>query len=294
MRNTRGLKCGIRCVAAFGVFFSVIASAQMPDDYCQILDRMEDPVWDVYLGYVDEVAGDDFRQVGFAEAGMGAGLFYAHTPIGDFDLKARLDTVTFTGKGEPKLPEVVGAAVIDLDYILRFYYGNSLRLGFAPGVYTQFSGLDGDHLFYPFRVHGLLAFNPYTSGLLGIDFYPGFDRLIHPRAGIRWAATDFLLFDFFYPESRITLYPIRWLTLRAGIEVRDYFEYQLKNSDERNRMMINEIRIYGGMDIRLTSAFQLMIEGGNAIERSIEFDKHDSKRSLDDAYFVRIGVGGLL
>jgi hypothetical protein len=268
--------------------------AQYGSDYCQILDRLDDPIWHAYIGYADRARIEGFGKTGMMEAGAGSGLIYFRTDFGEIDLKAAVDSVFFTDSGGVRLPNHVSAARLDLSYVIRLEEGHALRLGFEPGFYSEIEYADSDHLFYPFSIHGIRAFTPNVSGLAGLNFYPGFDRLVDPRLGIRWGISDYLLLDVFYPKTEIVFRPnVEW-ALRAGVEFREYLEYQLKSRDDRKRLMMDETRIYVGVDKLISHDIQLMFQIGRLVDRSIDFRRFEQEKDLDNAYFFRIGVGGLI
>lgn len=289
----------IRRMIGAALFAGLIAAppqapAQYGADYCQILDRFEEPIWLGYAGYVNKARIQGFDDVGMAEAGVASGLFYLHTDFGEVDLQAAVDSVFFSGGSDARLPGHVSAARLDLNYVLRFEYGYALRLGVEPGFYSEIAHANTDHIFYPFSIHGLRSFTPNISGLAGLNFYPGFDRLIDPRLGIRWAISDYMMLDLFYPKTEFVFRPTIDWAFRAGVEIREYLEYQLKSTDDRERLMMDETRIYLGADCLLTDTIQLSVRAGRVVDRNIDFKRFDLEKKIEDAYFVRIGIGGLI
>ncbi len=270
------------------------ATAQYVEEYCQILDRLDEPIWQAYAGVVGKSRVEGFRDTGMIEAGGHFGLLYFRTGFGEFDLRAAIDSVFFTRSADIDLPHHVSAARLDLRYVMRLQDGYALRLGFEPGLYSEIEHASTDHLFYPFSLHGIRAFTPELSGLAGLNFYPGFDRLVDPRVGVRWAPSDYLMFDVFYPQTEIVFRPNFDWALRAGVEFREYLEYHLKNTDDRRRLMMDETRIYLGVDRLITQDLQWMVRIGRLVNRSIDFRRFEQEKDLDDAYFVRIGIGGLI
>ena len=273
---------------------SVTAWGQVEEIDCQIVDRFDDTLWDVYGGFTDEVAGDGFRNLGIIEAGAGTWIYYDRTRFGEFDLNLRVDSLFFTGRGVPRLPEHLTATRLDLEYTVRMPGYTALRLGVAPGLYSELHHVGSDHLFVPFRVHGVYAPTLDASILAGVNVYPGFDQLIDPRVGIRWEMMDNFLLDLFYPKSEIAYRADRGLGARVGVEMREYLEYRLRSSDERKGLTINEYRAFAGVDYTARNGFRLMVLGGYAFDRELEFRNVAGKLSLDDAWFFRVGSGGAL
>jgi hypothetical protein len=281
----------IGLASAIGIATASVAMGQS-DPYCHILDRIEEPIWELYGTYVEEVPGSGFEKLGMFELGGSSGLFYYRGTRSTLDVRGHVDTLSLTGKGSVPMPKTVAKANVDFDYALRLPDGLALRMGFAPGVYSEVSGLGSDSFYYPFRLHVLRVLTPDSSGMAGIDFYPGFDRLLHPRIGARWAVSEYLLFDIFYPETRLVFRPTWWISFHAGVQFNDFEEYRLKSSDNRKSLMIRETRMFLGTDVALTSQTHLMIQFGRIADREIDFRENAPRRKLDDAYFARVGIGG--
>ncbi len=267
--------------------------AQYGQRYCQLLDRMEEPFWKAYTGYTTREKLPEGKAA-LIEAGGGTGLLYLRTNIGDFDLRAAIDSVFFLGSGGIDLPDQVTAARLDLAYVMRFNDGYALKLGLQPGVYSEFSGFKERDFFIPFSAQGILAINDSLSAMAGLQFYPEFDQLISPRAGLRWAITDFLLLDLFYPASRLAFRPTYDWTLFVGASQREALEYQLKKRDDRRALMLDETRYFIGVDRVLSDTTQWMFEAGRVVDREIDFRRVTGASDLEDAYYFRIGIGGMI
>ncbi len=273
---------------------SLLAGSQTNAPYCQILDRADEPIWHGRIGYVHNGKVDQFDKVSMLELSVGSGIFYARTPAGEFDLRADFDSTTFLRRGDIRLPDQVGAIRLDLDYVARLDDGYALRLGFAPGFYSQITHLRSDHLHYPFRIHAIRALQPDVSLLAGLDFFPRYDRLIEPRAGVRWNISDFLLLDAFYPNSEIVFRPTPNWAIRTGVEFNRKSEYALKSSDDRDRLEMRETRIYLGVDRLLYHDLAVLFRIGRVVDRSVDFRRLAPSRDIDDAYYIQIGIGGLI
>jgi len=278
-----------------GMVLLGLNGARAQNEYNQILDRMEDPVWSVYGGYVtkESVQKRD-GDVAISEWGAHSGLVYFRTGIGDLDLKAELDWKVFIGSGGMNLPDEVGSLRLKFDYITRLDDGYALRLRLRPGFYGELTEFDGNALFFPFGVAGVKSIGPSAAGLVGLNFYPGFKRLIVPELGVRWAISDFLLVDAFYPESRVVFRPNMDWALRVGFSFPDFVEYRLSSGDDRRAVMLDEMRMYAGVDYMLSDGIALMFEAGRVVNRSIDFRKIEGERDVDDALYFRIAIGGLL
>lgn len=283
------------CHLAFAaVFIGHQAALAQWSDYCVLLDRMEEPIWHYYGGWVTASRVEGAGKTSQLEWGASAGLWYHRTAFGEFDFRAAIESMTFTSSAGLNVPTTVAAAHLDLRYVTGFDNGYALQLGMEPGLYSEIRHAGSQHLFFPFSIAGIRAVNPSLSLLGGLNFYPGFDRLVDPRLGARWVVSDFLLIDLFYPASQVVVRPTMNWTVRAGVEIRDYLEYQLKRSDERDRLMIDETRLYVGMDWRQWNERHFFIEAGRLVDRSLSFRRNESRRDLGDAYYLRLGFAHYL
>ncbi len=271
------------------------ARAQPPSvAYCVLLDHYDEPVWSSYAGHVDRSRGDGFKSLGQWELGAHTGLFYAHTAFGEWDLRGGIDSIFFTGKGQHRLPDHLAAVRLDVDGTWRLAGDNALRLGFAPGFYSEIHKARSDHLFYPFRVHGIRAFTGDLSGLLGMDFYPGFDRWYNPRLGVRWMISDFLMLDAFYPKTEMVFRPAMAWTTRIGMEFEEVWEYRLKSRDDRKGLRMKGTRIYAGVEYEMINQVAWILQIGRMVDRSMQFRRNYPTLEINDAYFIRFGLGGML
>lgn len=271
-----------------------ISFAQQGEAYCPLLDRMEEPIGHVSFGFVPESRIERFGHMGQLEMGGGAGLLYRRTVFGEWDVRAAFDAIYLTGDDGIRLPGYLAAIRLDIDYIYRMHDGYALRLGGAPGFYSEFSHLETDHFAFPFHVHGIRAFRPDLSALLGLHVYPGFDRLLSPRAGVRWVISDYLMLDAFYPRTEAIIRPgFEWI-IRAGMEIRKNMEYHLKGSDDRKRFMMDETRMYIGVDRLMLNDAHFIFRLGRVVNRNVDFGRFEPGKNVSDAYFVQFGIGSYL
>lgn len=289
MRWGRSIVLGL--AVAFG---GHSASAQHGAGYCQLIDRIEDPAWKLAASYTARERIEDGKNAGIVEVGAAAELFYFRTSVGDLDFKALADSLFFVGSGGINLPSQVSALRLDMSYLRRTDDGYALKLAFQPGFYSEFKGFRSRAFYVPFSVQGIRTFNESVSALGGLQFYPGFDRKVDPRLGVRWAVSDMVLVDLFYPASQISFRPNFDWTFSVGLAKREFLEYRLKRSDPRGSLQLDEARWYVGVDRTISDTLQLMFEFGYVFNRKVDFDHVESSRDWDDAMYYRIGVGGLI
>lgn len=278
-------------------FGPLSSPAQLYDaPYCQILDHVVEPVWDASIGYItrEDIERDGAGHFGIVELNAGSGLVYLETDQGTFDLRTSLELLVLTGDGDIALPDQVGSFTLDLHWILRFPSGFAVKLGAFPGFYSDFEDLSGKDLFIPLEVQAIQAFNESVSGMVGLALFPGFDRVVDPRVGLRWGIYDAWLVDLFYPESRIAFAPDRALQVYVGIYTRPQPEFQLQKDDDRDRFMFDETRWFVGLDRALSGLTQLQVRAGKVINRKIDFENNFRSADVEDAFYLTVGIGGTL
>ncbi len=287
-------------IAAFAglalfTFVGTHAHAQQSWPYCQILDGTEAPAWQADVEYTakGQVSGDGGSDVSVWNIGGGGGLYYWRTSAGDIDLTGAYDVWFWDGNGGIALPDRTAALRLRADYIVRNWDGSALRVGIKPGIYSDTEELSFDSIYVPFEVLGIQAFNPRVSGLIGVAIYPGFDRVFDPRFGVRMAAADSVRVDVMYPESRVTFRPDDW-ELYAGIRHDAVNEFRLEEDDARKQFSFRETRAYFGSAWPAGEALRMEAEVGIAFNREVDFKREAPGRDIEDAWYIRIGIGGAL
>ena len=264
--------------------------------YCQWLDRVDRPAWELQAGYVDQarVEAPDGHRYAVYEFSGGGGLFYGAAPGGSVDLSGAYALHAFEGDGGLDLPNQTLDAHLDAAYAWRSWDGRSLRLRAQPGLYGEVDGLDGSAFQLPLEILGVQALSPQLSGQLGVALYPGYQRSFDPRFGVRYALSDTWSVDLQYPESRVL-----WRE-PAGREA--YFlirndpinEYSLESGDPRRALRWEETRAVVGWVQPLGGAVRLRVEAGYVFNRSVDFARGSPPRAVEDAVMVGLGFGGAL
>lgn len=283
-------------IALFAVFACAVivtSAANPPNVLCQILDQPDDTIWYASGSYADGARVAGGSRLRMLETRAGAGLFYARTPAGEFDLHVKMDATTFIERGDLRMPDQVAALRLNLDYVARLQDGYSLRMGFAPGFYSQITHLNTDHIYFPFSLHGLYAFSPEATAVFGFNFYPGFDRFLEPQAGVRWGISHYLTLDVFYPSSEVVFRPaVNW-ALRAGVDFKRKTEYRLKRADERQSLIMKETRLYVEVARMITPELRMMVRLGRIVDRDLDFKRQTPARGVEDSGYLQIGVAGV-
>ncbi len=279
------------------VSFALVCSvqAQRPWPYCQILDGTEAPAWRAYADYTGagRVKTDGGRDIAVWTLGGGGGLYYWRTGAGDIDLAGEYDLRFWDGSGGIALPNRTAALRVRADYVARNWDGSALLIGIRPGIYSDLEELSFDSLYMPVEVLGIQAFNPRISGVIGVAIYPGFDRAFDPRFGVRMAAAERVRVDVMYPESRVIVRPDDW-ELFAGLRHDAVNEFRLEDDDARKMMAYRETRAYVGTAWPVGDLFRMQAEAGLSFNREIDFKREAPGRDVEDAWYIRIGIGGAL
>ena len=288
--------CGLgRWIFLFPLLLAAAASAQSSAyPYNQYLDRNDEPYGEGYVGYTlqADVDAPGVNSLGFVDFSAGGGFLYFDTAIGTFDIKGGIDGIVFVDGGGLKLPNQVGTAALGLLYTWRDYSGLSLQVDAWPGIYSDWRDIDGGDLFMPFGLTALYAVSPEFALLAGFEIYPEFQREIDPRLGLRWAPLENLVVDLAYPESRVTFSPSLEWDLYAGASMIKTLEWQLKRTDERDHLMIDENRVFAGLRKLLLNDLKLVFEAGQVFDHELDFTEGPAI-SVEDALYFRTGVAAV-
>ena len=287
-------KFAFAAVAWMAASFTALAQQSYP--YCQILDGSEAPAWRAQLGYTAEadVEAPEGSGVAMWSASGGGGLYYWRTDLGDIDLAGLYDLWLLDGSGGVDLPDQLAALRLQASMLSRNWNGGALQVSVYPGIYSDLQDLSLEDLFLPFQVLGIQAFNPQISGVMGVMIYPGFDRTFDPRFGIRAAPADSVRVDLMYPESRVTFRPDNTWEVFGGLRHSAVNEFRLEEDDPRDQFSFRETQFYAGFALPLEAGVRLSAELGYALNREIDFDRVEPARDLDEAWFIRVGIGSEL
>lgn len=270
-----------------------LADRQYP--YCQIVDRVLEPGADLSLGYApEEKVADSTSKFGFVETIADLALGYYRTGAGDFDLSLHFRLWSEMGSNHYDLPDQFGFLRLKVQWDWRTQDGLTYRIAGYPGIYSALEDLAFDDLFVPFSLSGIQAFNERLSAQAGLSVYPGFDNVIDPIVGLRWAPADDWTFDLGYPETRGLWKALPGATLLAGYQVNRTWEFSLAESAPYNHFMYYDQRLYGGLDVEIADFTQLMFRGGWLFGRNLDFSSGIYRDSeIERGYFFSIGIGGL-
>jgi hypothetical protein len=290
--KTLPLSLTILCLAC-----TAAALAQDVDaPFCQILDRYDDePIWYARTGYivhedVDEPGGKDF---GILDLEAGTGLAYFQTSRATIDVRAAVDAMVFLGSGGIDLPDQVGFLGFDINWTRRNARGGAFQFSTQPGLYSDFEDISGNDVSFPLGFAWIRSISPQLSLQTGLRVFPGFDREVDPKLGVRWSPDDFWIIDLFYPESRVGFAPNPDWRFFLGWERLVYPEYQL-SGDPRDRFQVDEDRLYLALQHAVSDTTHLLFEIGKKRNREYDFERRAPGADIDDALYFSLGLGSFL
>jgi hypothetical protein len=275
-------------------FLPGLALGQGSYPFCQILDRVDSPPWEVHGTYVANAGvsgtgGDDF---GILRINGGGGIGYYRTGIGDFDITGNYEAQFFSGDGGLDLPDLLGAASVKGSYVWRNADGQAYRLSASPGLRSDLREITMDAFYVPFEFMAIQSFSPDVSGQIGVAVYPWLEELFDPRFGIRWAIDETLVLDLMYPESKLVFTPVEGWDLYAGAKVDNTPEWTI--DDRRDHILLDETRAYMGLNHPVAPGLRMMYQVGYVFNRKVDFKDIQGESDVDDAIYLSVGLGGPL
>jgi len=266
---------------------------------CQILDNDICPIYGAELALVTGARFGDYGDSGLVElSGYWEGPYFRDILLGG-DIGVSFDGVFtfFTSSADIHLPSQLAALAIDVDYVLRYSGGTSVKCGISPGIYSDLGGIGGNSLDFPMSVAMIQAFNPDASGIVGMQIRPRFQTKVMPIIGVDWQVADLLRVSAMLPESRLTWYVDRYWSAHVGFEWNN-MSYALNESGDfdREQMEIEDFRLHCGVTHHLSDEIQLTGEIGSVIGRGVEFREDaeplDSSLEVENAVLMSIAIGG--
>lgn len=264
---------------------------------CQILDKACGSQYALSLAYMPESSVKDNGDTSMMELdGTWEFAYYRDVLMADVDL--RLDGgVVMLDHANIDLPGELIDLALNAGVTWRYVNNTALQLRTRPGMYSELDGIDGDSFFIPFSGSLIWAVHPELSGSLGVEIRPGFDRAVVPVARVEWEASQDWRMSAGWPASRVTYYGLRDWTLYGAFDWRsDSYSADDRGSVDRERITLEDFRLYAGAAYSLSAELQVVGECGAVLDRSVEFERVAegllSENGLDSGLFVRVGVVG--
>ena len=295
MKKARMAGCFLGLIVCVGAR-ATAQDYQNPFYYCTLLDQETETIWDVETAYVFEGSNDapGWDDIGFIGLKASAGLLYFETQSGgDIDLRFSTDTRILQGFDGTSSGYPLSIINLDLRWDQRFVYGWGMQFELKPGLYSALVDFGGSNWAIPLGIAGVRALNEGLSVLLGLSVYPGFDRVVDPKIGLRWTPSADVELDVFYPETRLAFQLTPGLSVHAGARFLSWLEYQMEEDDPRDRLQLDENRLILGVDLHNGDYGKWTVDLGYYFDRKIDFEKVEAGVDIDDSFGISIGYKSL-
>ena len=166
------------------------ASAQQRGSapYCQIMDGTVKPVYEGRFAFLASRAVEAFDETlgetAYVELdGYWDYAYFRDILYGDIEIGTDIDIRRASSSGGIILPEQVMEFYMDLAWTWRYVNGTSLRTEARPGFYGAFDAV-GEAFHVPVELDLIHSFGDTFSGVLGVEWRPGFLNEFVPQVGL--------------------------------------------------------------------------------------------------------------
>lgn len=272
------------------MFLSTSTLAFKASETCVILDNFHIPDY-IISGTI--IPASDFEIGGncsFLEikGDWNKIVYLEDTSGGGIDINFKMYTTFFINSDNSlSLPDQAGALFLDAGWAFRFGNGLALQPRIMPGLYWDFENMDSDMFSIPFSLTFIKAWNSQTSGYLGLQVRPDFERELMPLIGLVCAPSDEWRFEIGIPHTRLTYFAGPDSTFFLDLTWQNT-SYLITEGPDR-WMTMEDIRGSVGVIWRIANELHLGAEVGYVFERSLEFER-ESKIDIDHSIFGTISV----
>lgn len=207
------------------------------------------------------------------------------------------------GPAEPDitsdLPPRLYSAYLDFGWEPEFTPQFGAEVNFRTGIYTDFDTVTWDSLRFMGSGVGVIRVTPTTALKLGVAYIDRQDLKLLPAAGILWQPNAQTRWDIFFPNPKLASY----LRTVGNSQVWWYLggEYgggswtmkreQDPQVDASEKIDINDIRVYVGLEWNNLNRWYGFIEAGYVFEREIYYTVVPTDTvSLDSTIMLRAGL----
>jgi hypothetical protein len=265
---------------------------------CQILDAVTEPIYEVGLSIVPNSSVGESGDTALVELDARWDVAYFRDVLyADLDLAFEFSGILVTDSAGLQLPDQLVQLNLDAGLAWRFVGGTALQFGLKPGIYSDFEEVSADALAFPSSLALIQSFDPTVSGIIGLELRPSFETKIMPLIGVAWQPLDVLRVEAGLPRSRLSCVFNNAWSGHLGLTWNNV-SYQLreKGDFDRKRLEVEDFRLYAGATRRLSDLLQITGEIGHRFDRQFEFryttDDLPRKVEVEDAFYIRVGVGG--
>ena len=266
-----------------------------PDLYSPFLDPQVEPLRWFSLMYVPGAGTDrNAEEVSLIELDSRYNLArWRNLLLGDLNVNFRLKSLIFVDDAElVTMPTGLIELPLQFDWTWRYLNGLSFQIGARPGLYADAEAL-GDGLGVPFHTAFYYAVNPQLSWLLGAEVRPGWNLPLMPLVGLGWEPAEAFRLILALPTATAVLQlgPVG-LFGTAGWRNTSYG--MSGEEGDPDLLTVEDIQLGGGLQIAFSESFNLRLEGGLLVNRSLvaENDAAEDTLDLDNSPYFRATFGG--
>ncbi len=167
-------------------------------------------------------------------------------------------------------------------------------VNFQVGIHTDFDTLVTDSIRYQGQGLGLLRVTPTLTAEFGVRYLDRAKIKLLPAFGVLWQPSPTVKFDIFFPQPKLSIF----LSTIAGAQVWGYVgaeygggSWTIEQAYGVERVDINDIRVFGGIEFFGPRGLNGFIEGGYVFEREVIYVVQPGL-SFDapDTFMLRAGL----
>ncbi|HEY6565127.1 MAG TPA: hypothetical protein VIY86_11555, partial [Pirellulaceae bacterium] len=226
--------------------------------------------------------------------------YFAHNPYG-FRLTPgfALDILDGPDDVEADLPAELYGAYLDASIKPQFtpQFGGDFNV--RLGVYSDFGTVTQDSIRITGRGLGVLQLTPTLALKAGVEYLDRVQIELLPAGGFLWEPDPQTRWDIYFPRPKYSKYLSTWgnadVWWHLGAEYGGG-SWTIERADEplidrSDRIDINDIRVFVGIDWDRINAFDGLLQFGYVFDREIVFSEVPSETTgLDDTVMVRLGL----
>lgn len=231
-------------------------------------------------------------------AGWSAG--FAASPDYQWSVGLQWDHVRFDVPGGAPMPEDIYGLALRLGSNWRLGERWNLRSEARPGLYTDFEDISGGDFNVPFTVALGYTVNPDLQVLVAVNVDARREFPVVGGPGVIWRFAEGWRLSLVIPRPQIEFAVTPSLTLFAGGELRatavrvseDFGTARAEPVLDDDQLTYRELRVGGGARWQFSRRFRLTVEGGQVLDRRLEFDRGDVLLNGDGAPYFTVALAG--
>lgn len=193
------------------------------------------------------------------------------------------------------LPPQLYSAYLDAAWRPQITPQFAADLRFRSGVYSDFGTITSDSVRFMGTGVGVIQMTPTTALKLGVEYLDRLDIKLLPAIGIYWEPSPQARYDIYFPRPKLSRY---WTTL-GNNEVWWYVGGEYgggswtidRGADASERIDINDIRVYVGIDWSYLDQRSGYLQIGYVFERDLIYERTSTDNlELDDTFTVGAGI----